>query len=427
MPRKVRKLLAEVLPLVAIELGSHSVRAMAAKKLGPNRLQVLGYEQSQKHPCVEKGVVVQTTNAGYMIASVLKLLANRIQQPELPAAFVVLGGASMQVVPVHSKRDLARRHAISEDLLADMEEECKMKIERRNQGVAVLDLVPSYFVLDGTTQEDIPTEEQRAREIEAHYIAFVGKQDLEEKVVASFDRAAKSIEKTFTRPEALFSAFSFEDQEVLNEGCAILDMGAQTTTLSIYKGNKYLKNKVVPKGGYHITRLLEQQGISFPVAEQLKIQYGMASPDLVQKNISMKMPGSAEIGGVWQTDAKEVATLIRQELDEMIDPLMETLNECDSTISRLYLTGGASMLHGIEDYISSKTNIEVMYGSHAGLLEIQNDEQEEFCKPQYASLVGTLILGSDYRDANPGKLLPTPKIQRSDNLGNRLFELFTEQ
>lgn len=427
MPRKVRKLLAEVLPLVAIELGSDSIRAMAAKKVAPNRLQVLGYEQSQKHPCVEKGVVVQTTNAGYMIANVLKLLANRIQQPELPAAFVVLGGNSMQVVPVHSKRDLARRHAISDELLADMEQECKVKIERRNQGVAVLDLVPSYFVLDGMTQDDMPTEDQRARNIEAHYIAFVGKQDLEEKVVASFDRAAKSIEKMFTRPEALFSAFSFEDPEVLNEGCAILDMGAQTTTLSIYKGNRYLKNKVVPKGGYHITRLLEQQGISFNVAEQLKVQFGVASPELVEKNISMKMPGSAEIGGAWLTDAKEVATLIRQGLDEMVDPLMETLKEYASSVSRLYLTGGASMLQGMEGYISSKTSVEVLYGSHAGLLEIHNDEQEEYCKPQYASLVGTLILGSDYRDANPGKLLPTPKIQRSDNLSNRIFELFTEQ
>lgn len=425
MPRKVRKLLAEVLPLVAIELGSHSIRAMAAKQVAPNRLKILGYEQSQKHACIEKGVVINASNAGYMISNVLRLLANRIQQPELPAAFVVLGGNSMQVVPVNSKRDLARKHALSEDLLADMEHECKMKIEYRNPGVAVLDLVPSYFVLDGTVQEDIPTEEQRAREIEAHYIAFVGKQELEEKVVASFDRAAKSIEKTFTRPEALFSAFSFEDPEVLTDGCAILDMGAQTTTLSIYKGNQYLKNKVIPKGGYHITRLLEQQGISFDVAEQLKVQYGVASPDLVQKNLNMKMPGSEEIGGVWQTSAKEVAALIQQGLDEMLNPLMESLNEYEGQIGRLYLTGGASMLQGIEEYISSKTGIEVIYGSHAGLLDIGKDEAlEEYCKPQYASLVGALILGSDYRDANPGKLLPQPKIQ---NFSTRIVELFTEQ
>jgi cell division ATPase FtsA len=39
-------------------------------------------------------------------------------------------------------------------------------------------------------------------------------------------------------------------------------LGAQTTTLTVYKGNQYLYNKVVPLGGYDITRDIEQIGIS---------------------------------------------------------------------------------------------------------------------------------------------------------------------
>jgi len=422
MPKKVKKQLAEILPLVAIDLGSQSVRAMAAEKVGPDMLHVLGYEESRKYACIDKGVVVQTSSAGFMIGETLRLLANRIGQEELPAAFVLLGGVSMQVVPVHSKRDLARKHPITETILMDMETECKTKIEQGNPGVAVLALVPAYYIIDGQEQEECPTEDQRAVLVEAHYIAFVGKQELEEKVQKSFDQASKSIEQTFVRPEALLSAFAFEDPNVLTDGCAVLDMGAQTTTLSVFKGNQYLKTRVIQKGGYHITKLIQQQGISFENAENIKQQYGFAAPELVDKNYSMQIPGSAEINGVWQTSSVELASLIKQALDEMIDPLMNILNEYSERIRCLYITGGASMLQGIVEYLSDKTSVEVIYGSHAGLLDRLTPD--EYCSPEYASLVGALILGSDYRDAHPGKLLNPPKMKK---LESTIINLFTEQ
>jgi len=422
MPKKVKKQLAETLPLVAIDLGSHSVRAMAAEKVGVDMLHVLGFEQSRRYACIDKGVVVQTSSAGYMIGEVLKLLANRIGQSELPAAFVLLGGATMQAVPVHSKRDLARKHPITEAILDNMETECKTKIEQRNPEAAVLGLVPAYYIIDGQEQEECPSAEQQAEIIEAHYIAFVGKKELEEKVKKSFDQASKSIEQTFVRPEALLSAFAFEDPSVLADGCAVLDMGAQTTTLSIFKGNQYLRTKVSAKGGYHVTQLIQQQGISFEAAEKLKCQYGFASPELVEKNYTMQIPGSAEINGQWQTSSVELATLIKQELDEMVDPLMNILNEYSERIRCLYVTGGASMLQGILEYLSEKTSVQVLYGSHAGLLDRLTPD--EYCSPEYASLVGALILGSDYRDDHPGKLLNPPKIGGGFNT---IIDLFTYQ
>jgi len=422
MPKKSKKQLAEVHPLVAIDLGGHSIRAMAAEKVGTDMLHVLGYEENRRHTCVEKGVVVQTSSAGFMIGEVLRLLANRIGTTELPAAFVLLGGASMKVVLVHSKRDLVRKHQITDTMIEQMEQECKSKIEQRNAGVAVLDLIPAYYVLDGKEQEERPTEEQRAVIIETHYIAFVGRQELEEKVRKSFDQANKSIEHTFMRPDALLSAFAFEDPEVLNDGCAVLDMGAQTTTLSIYKGNQYLEAKVSPKGGYHISQLIQQQGINYDTAEKLKCLYGVAAPEYVEKNYSIKVPGSAEIDGLWQTNSIELAQLIKQALDEIMDPLMVVLNNYSERIRCLYITGGASMLHGVDEYLSEKTSVPVLYGSHAGLLD--SDTDDEFCAPKYASLVGALILGSDYRDSHPGKVLDLPKIQQ---LKETIEILFTYQ
>ena len=93
-------------PLVAIELGGHSVRAMAAEMTEEGLVRVLGVESSNRHSpnLVERGVVNSTSNASYVIGEVLKLLANRIRVEALTQVFVALGGRSMQMVTVGSKR-----------------------------------------------------------------------------------------------------------------------------------------------------------------------------------------------------------------------------------------------------------------------------------------------------------------------------------
>ena len=59
---------------------------MAARRIAPDLFQILGVEERPQkfgNVCVEQGIVSQSSNAGYVIAEVLKLLANRIGVDEL--------------------------------------------------------------------------------------------------------------------------------------------------------------------------------------------------------------------------------------------------------------------------------------------------------------------------------------------------------
>jgi len=421
MPNKITKQLATELPLVAIDIGGQSVRAIAAQEIAPDTLQILGYEESSRQACTANGVVVQTSNASFMIVEVLRLLANRIGRSELPTAFVLLGGANMRVVAVHSRRDLARPHPITENILEDMERECKSKIEANNPNVAVLGLVPGYYVLDDVEQEQRPTQKQRARFIESHYSAFLGRIELEEKVQASFDRTPKAIEQTFVRPDALLSAFSYEDPEALNRGCAVLDLGAQTATLSVYVSNQYLINNVSTMGGMHITESISQQsGVPMNIAEKMKCMYGCAAPEYVEKNFIMS--GTAGNGETWKMSCVNLSAIICATLDKMLDPLMAELNMRVDQVHRLFVTGGGSLLQGIIPYLQSKTSIEVVYGCHAGLLS--RDTPDEFCSPKYASLIGALVLGGDYRKSHPDNVI---KLSKMKKLEDTILTIFTEQ
>lgn len=400
-------------PLVAIDLGSHSVRAMAAEMTDDGLLRVLGVETSSKYECVERGIVTKTSDAGYMINEVLKKLSNRVHVEALPSAFVCVGGRTMQVVAVHSTRDQVRKREIAQSLLDSMEAECKHKIEARYKNVVVLDLIPYFYKLDGVEQDEAPRADQRAELVEAHFIAFVGKEELEQKVVHSFNQSGKRLENMYVRPDALMNALA--EVEDMRDGCAILDLGAQTTTLTIYKGNQYLFNKVMPMGGYDITRDIEQIGISLAYAEQLKCKYGVASADLVTTDHRFRIPAPTMPQGEVAVMATELANIISARLDQMIAPLLEQLNKEAHRFKVLYVTGGGAMLQGVVEYIQSKTPIEVMCGSHAVCLTL--DTPDEMCMPMYSSLVGTLLLGASYRSQHP-------VVQEH---GKRIIDILTEK
>lgn len=408
-------------PLVAIDLGSHGVRAMAAEMTDQGMLRVLGVESSSKYPCVKKGIVEQTADAGYMINEVLKLLSNRIRVEALPSAFVCVGGRTMQIVPVVSKRDQIRKREVTQVLLDAMEAECKQKIETRNPNVAVLDLVPYFYKLDGVEQDDPPTIHQQAALVEAHFIAFVGKKELEQKVEHSFNQSGKRMENMYVRPDALLNAIASDED--MAKGCAILDLGAQTTTLTAYKGNQYLYNMVVPVGGYDITRDIEQIGISLAYAEQLKCKYGYASADMVKTNHRFRIPAPELPEGEVVLLATELAAIISSRLDQMLLPLLNDINKEAERYSVLYVTGGGAMLQGIVEYIQSKTPITVMYGSHAAWLT--QDTPDEMCMPTYSSLVGTLLLGATYRATHP--LVKETGKRIIDILTEKTLTIFTEQ
>lgn len=403
-------------PLVAIDLGTSGVRAMAAQKVDGDILRVLGYEESLKFPgYMEKGVVKHTSDAGFMIKETLRLLANRIGEKELPTTFVCTGGRSMQMSPVSSSRDWARPRVIAQELLQEMERECREKIEKNYENVGVLGLVPSYYTIDGKEQDTAPTVGQVATMIEVHYYAFVVKREVNDALMKSFDQSTKMVEASFVRPDALLSAFTAGDgYEKVQRGCAVLDFGAETTTLSIYKNGQYLATKVLPQGSNHITTLIAQQGIHPMQAEKLKCEFGYAYPKAVTKRYKMYLTSTIEPYEELCVTSGELSELIEQKLNEIMEPHIKTIRDFASRIERVYITGGGAMLQGLDQYLEEQTGVRVVYGAHDAALT--RDTDDEFCSPRYSSLIGTLLLADDYRKQN--NEIPQRK--------SKLFQTFTD-
>jgi cell division ATPase FtsA len=148
--------------------------------------------------------------------------------------------------------------------------------------------------------------------------------------------------------------------------------------------------------------------MSFATAEVLKRKYGCAAPQFVEKNVRLRIPASPEIGGDIVIASNELAEAIEIKLQEIIAPLMEELKKVESRITTLYITGGGSMLAGMAEYIQSQTPVKVQYGAHNLLLH--RDTDEKYLSPQYTSLVGTILLGQDYRDTHKNQPVQRPNF-----------------
>ena len=389
-------------PLVAMNIGSSCVRAIAADwDERHNTFHILGCEYSNRHQSVEKGIPTNSSDVGFVLNETWKKLCNRVGRGELKNIFVCVGGRSLQSVHVEAHRQ-QRRSEIKQKLLNEMIREFSEKIEARTPAAGVLSVLPERWEVDEQYFDEAPIK-QLGRDITLYATAFVMRKEYCTKMDDTIKRAGLAIFNREVIPDACITALTTDEER--ENGCAVIDMGAQTTTLTIFKDNQFQLTKVVPLGGYHVSHDIETLGISSINAEKLKCKWGTLSlkPEEVDKGL--RVPAAREGEEPLIVTRGNLSSIIACRINEIIMPLLAEIEKTEG-IQTIYLTGGGSMLRGIVPFLRKKTSIPVEYGSHAQWLAA--DTEDEFYQPLYGSLIGTLLLGQMYKDEHPDEE-PQPK------------------
>ncbi len=389
-------------PLVAMNIGSSCVRAIAADwDERHNTFHILGCEYSNRHQSVEKGIPTNSSDVGFVLNETWKKLCNRVGRGELKNIFVCVGGRSLQSVHVEAHRQ-QRRSEIKQKLLNEMIRECSEKIEARTPAAGVLSVLPERWEVDEQYFDEAPIK-QLGKDITLYATAFVMRKEYCTKMDDTIKRAGLAIFNREVIPDACITALTTDEER--ENGCAVIDMGAQTTTLTIFKDNQFQLTKVVPLGGYHVSHDIETLGISSINAEKLKCKWGTLSlkPEEVDKGL--RVPAAREGEEPLIVTRGNLSSIIACRINEIIMPLLAEIEKTEG-IQTIYLTGGGSMLRGIVQFLRKKTSIPVEYGSHAQWLAA--DTEDEFYQPLYGSLIGTLLLGQMYKDEHPDEE-PQPK------------------
>lgn len=140
----------------------------------------------------------------------------------------------------------------------------------------------------------------------------------------------------------LFEEVYRDDLEEYSQGTLIIDFGAQTTKIIVYKRGGPIFTKELPIGGGLITEEIQRQmGVSYEEAEDLK----------VTTDDNGNLP-------------EEILSIISAQLDQQLVEVKKSINfyitqGSAEKVEYCVLTGGSSMLPGLVEKLSELTGLEV--------------------------------------------------------------------
>ena len=145
---------------------------------------------------------------------------------------------------------------------------------------------------------------------------------------------------------------------------AILDIGAGTSDLLIYKGGSPRFTRIIPIAGTRITQAIANAyGCSFDEAERLKIAYSDA------------------LGKRTEPDAVKVYKAMRDTLDELVLEVRRSidyyrLQQRNEEVTQVIIAGGGAKMLNIEELFSRELGIRVSKGNSLYLLNSANITDE---------------------------------------------------
>jgi cell division ATPase FtsA len=191
---------------------------------------------------------------------------------------------------------------------------------------------------------------------------------------------------------------------------------------------------VVPFGGKHISRDLEEYGISESLAEKLKCTRGFAAEKYVDTPVNIKIPALKSGAEPVVVTNLVVSMIIEARLEEILQPILKLIKSYKSELKHgLIITGGGASLQGLNEYLQEKTGLPSRLGDHSGWLT--SDTPVIYQKPEYSQIIGTILLTQDYRKlsnktsndiVDGGTKKKSPRRSIGDAITQGIFRFFEE-
>ncbi|MGC6471978.1 MAG: cell division protein FtsA [Parvibaculales bacterium] len=174
------------------------------------------------------------------------------------------------------------------------------------------------------------------------------------------------VERLIATPYASALSCLVEDEADL--GVTVIDMGAGTTSFTVFYEGVPIHTSVLPVGGHKITTDIAQS-FNIPVeqAERLKLMHGSAwaDTDALNESFNIQPFGETEAHHTQSVDRAHLTRVIRPRLETIFEQVRNSLE--NSALNRFaggraVLTGGGANLSGIEDLAAQTLEKQVRIG-----------------------------------------------------------------
>jgi cell division protein FtsA len=404
--------------IVGLDIGTTKVSVLIAEPREGGAIDIIGLGSAPSRG-MRKGVVV---NLDSCVASIKQA----VEEAELVAgctadrAFVGVAGAHV--------RGLNSRGVISipgRDREVTRDDVDRVLASARAVNIPpereIFHVLPQEFMVDDQDGIHDPAG-MTGTKLQANVHIVTASVAAAQNLVNSVNRAGVEVEEIVLEQLAAADAVLTPDEKEM--GVALIDIGAGTTDLVIFERGAIRHIAALPTGGEHVTNDIAV-GLRTPIpeAERIKKKHGCALASLVGEEDTVEVP---TVGG------RKPRVLSRTLLCEIIQPRVEEIfaliaeefarSAFDRSLhAGIVLTGGGSMLEGIQEVAERTLNMPVRRGAPVGLGGLA----EAVATPQHSTVVGLAMYGARQRLRAPMKM-PHPFVlsRMGDMVKGWLSELF---
>ena len=259
----------------------------------------------------------------------------------------------------------------------------------------ILEVVPHSYRLDGQDNIKDPLGMTGTRlEIRANVVSALAPH------LHNLQKTAEmaKVDAHTIVPSVLAAAKAVLKEQQIENGVAVIDMGASTTSVAVFEEGDLQYVGVVPVGGANITNDLAIGLKADPeIAEKVKLSHASATGRKNNEGISVKE--GEDIYTFSTSDIDEIVEARLEEIFEAVENELKKAGRAGQLPSGVVLTGGTANLANIVEFARTKLGLAARVGQVHGLGgAIENIEQ-----PEYAAACGLMLIDSESALGNSGK------------------------
>ncbi|KAA3600434.1 MAG: cell division protein FtsA [Calditrichaeota bacterium] len=396
--------------IVGLDIGTTKICAIVAEVYpeGPPKIIGIGHSVSEG---LHQGVVVN-------LEATIKSITSAVNEAQNMAAVAVtdvyVGIAGEHIKSTNSpgvigisNPDLEIKKKDIERVIEAARNSVKLPNDRQ-----IIHSIPQTFVVDEQTGIKDPTGMYGSRlEADVHFVT--GAITYVKNLGRSVERAGLNVKGFVLEPLASSNSILTDDEKKL--GVVILDIGGGTSDIAIFTEGSIRFTKAVALAGEIVTQDISKVlGISYDQAELAKRKFGVADKRLITEDELIEIPGLNN-RPTKTISRYELAMIIESRMRELFEFALESMKTSsyfDYLPAGLVLTGGGSLLSGIENIAKEIFNLDVVIGKpqkFTGLSDVAKS-------PIYATGVGLVLYGNSFEQINQSfKNFDVSKTQETVN------------
>ena len=392
--------------VVAIDIGTTKVCAIVANKNEFGKLEVLGMGVA---PCdgVLRGVISNIEKTVNAISEAVQI-AQRQSGLIFNDVQVGIAGQHIRCFPYkgvitrdNDHTEISRKD--TDRLITDMH---KLVLP---PGDKILHVFPQDYTVDNESGIVDPIGMSGVR-LEANFLIVTGQTNASNNISRCIQRSNLRLSNVVLEPVA--SAAAVLNEEEMEAGVALVDIGGGTTDITIFKDGIIRHTAVIPMGGSIITKdIKEGCNVLETNAEKLKIRYGSALASAVYDNRIIA------ISGLRGRDTKEIAEknlarIIQARMEDIFDLVSWEIRKSGferRLIGGIVLTGGGAQLRDIDKLAELHTGYSCRIGQP--IEQLGHGYHEKLANPMFSTAIGLIIKG--FEEIEKGGLIEQPTAPRA--------------